>query len=214
MKINLSVFLNFIISILILLFLLYFVINYISKKPTIINFIHSDINTNFEIDITDNLNDINNYLKNFEFIESYLLKKNKNEINIKIKLKKVFAKNNSIQEIIFFDNTTAPFNYFKSIYLDNIDLIDISNDAIYINRYLSDNYQKLASIFNISQIEYIDDRRYNLVLSSGTIIMLPKVIDSDFINFIQNNIEIIGKNTNYDEFLDLRNFHKKSIRLK
>ena len=214
MKINLSVFLNFIISILILLFFLYFVINYISKKPTIINFIHSDINTNFEIDITDNLNDINNYLKNFEFIESYLLKKNKNEINIKIKLKKVFAKNNSLQEIIFFDNTTAPFNYFKSIYLDNIDLIDISNDAIYINRYLSDNYQKLATIFNISQIEYIDDRRYNLVLSSGTIIMLPKVIDSDFINFIQNNIEIIGKNTNYDEFLDLRNFHKKSIRLK
>ena len=214
MKINLSVFLNFIISILILLFFLYLVINYISKKPTIINFIHSDINTNFEIDITDNLNDINNYLKNFEFIESYLLKKNKNEINIKIKLKKVFAKNNSIQEIIFFDNTTAPFNYFKSIYLDNIDLIDISNDAIYINRYLSDNYQKLATIFNISQIEYIDDRRYNLVLSSGTIIMLPKVIDSDFINFIQNNIEIIDKNTNYEEFLDLRNFHKKSIRLK
>ena len=214
MKINLSVFLNFIISILILLFLLYFVINYISKKPTIINFIHSDINTNFEIDITDNLNNINNYLKNFEFIESYLLKKNKNEINIKIKLKKVFAKNNSIQEIIFVDNTTAPFNYFKSTYLDNIDLIDISNDAIYINRYLSDNYQKLASIFNISQIEYIDDRRYNLVLSSGTIIMLPKVIDSDFINFIQNNIEIIDKNTNYEEFLDLRNFHKKSIRLK
>ena len=214
MKINLSVFLNFIISISILLFFLYFVINYISKKPTIINFIHSDINTNFEIDITDNLNNINNYLKNFEFIESYLLKKNKNEINIKIKLKNVFAKNNSIQEIIFFDNTTAPFNYFKSTYLDNIDLIDISNDAIYINRYLSDNYQKLASIFNISQIEYIDDRRYNLVLSSGTIIMLPKVIDSDFINFIQNNIEIINKNTNYDEFLDLRNFHKKSIRLK
>ena len=214
MKINLSVFLNFIISISILLFFLYFVINYISKKPTIINFIHSDINTNFEIDITDNLNNINSYLKNFEFIESYLLKKNKNEINIKIKLKKVFAKNNSIQEIIFFDNTTAPFNYFKSTYLDNIDLIDISNDAIYINRYLSDNYQKLASIFNISQIEYIDDRRYNLVLSSGTIIMLPKVIDSDFINFIQNNIEIINKNTNYDEFLDLRNFHKKSIRLK
>ena len=214
MKINLSVFLNFIISISILLFFLYFVINYISKKPTIINFIHSDINTNFEIDITDNLNNINNYLKNFEFIDSYLLKKNKNEINIKIKLKNVFAKNNSIQEIIFFDNTTAPFNYFKSIYLDNIDLIDISNDAIYINRYLSDNYQKLATIFNISQIEYIDDRRYNLVLSSGTIIMLPKVIDSDFINFIQNNIEIIDKNTNYEEFLDLRNFHKKSIRLK
>ena len=214
MKINLSVFLNFIISISILLFFLYFVINYISKKPTIINFIHSDINTNFEIDITDNLNDINNYLENFEFIESYLLKKNKNEINIKIKLKKVFAKNNSIQEIIFVDNTTAPFNYFKSTYLDNIDLIDISNDAIYINRYLSDNYQKLASIFNISQIEYIDDRRYNLVLSSGTIIMLPKVIDSDFINFIQNNIEIINKNTNYEKFLDLRNFHKKSIRLK
>ena len=44
--------------------------------------------------------------------------------------------------------------------------------------------------------------------------MLPKVIDSKLLYFIKNNIELIDKNTNYNEFLDLRNFHNKTIRLK
>ena len=83
-----------------------------------------------------------------------------------------------------------------------------------INKYLKENYQTLSSYFDIAQIEYIDDRRYNLVLSNGRIIMLPKVIDSDLLNFIKNNIDLIDKNTNYKKFLDLRNFHNKTIRLK
>ena len=44
--------------------------------------------------------------------------------------------------------------------------------------------------------------------------MLPKVIDSKLIYFIKNNIDLIDKSTNYAEFLDLRNFHNKTIRLK
>ena len=44
--------------------------------------------------------------------------------------------------------------------------------------------------------------------------MLPKVIDSKLLHFIENNIDLIDKNTNYMKFIDLRNFHKKTIRLK
>ena len=99
-------------------------------------------------------------------------------------------------------------------YLDKINLIDISKNGLYINNYLNENSQILFSLFNINQIEYIDDRRYNLVLSNGRIVMLPKVIDSKLINFIINNINLIDKSTNYQQFLDLRNFHNKTIRLK
>ena len=44
--------------------------------------------------------------------------------------------------------------------------------------------------------------------------MLPKVIDSKLLYFIKNNIDLIDQSTNYKKFLDLRNFHHKTIRLK
>ena len=202
-------------SILILILLINFSVNYITKKPLeIINFIQSDIHEDFEIEITNNLNDINNYLKEYLFIESHLIKRNNNQINIQINLKKPFALNNLTKEVIFYDNTTASSYYFKQNYLDKINLIDISKNSLDINNDLNENSQILFSLFNINQIEYIDDRRYNLVLSNGRIVMLPKVIDSKLINFIKNNINLIDKSTNYQQFLDLRNFHNKTIRLK
>lgn len=202
-------------SILILILFINFSVNYITKKPLeIINFIQSDIHEDFEIEITNNLNDINNYLKEYLFIKSHLIKRNNNEINIQINLKKPFALNNLTNEVIFYDNTTASSYYFKQNYLDKINLIDISKNSLHINNYLNENSQILFSLFNINQIEYIDDRRYNLVLSNGRIVMLPKVIDSKLINFIKNNINLIDKSTNYQQFLDLRNFHNKTIRLK
>ncbi len=202
-------------SILILILFINFSVNYITKKPLeIINFIQSDIHEDFEIEITNNLNDINNYLKEYLFIESHLIKRNNNQINIQINLKKPFALNNLTKEVIFYDNTTASSYYFKQNYLDKINLIDISKNSLHINNYLNENSQILFSLFNINQIEYIDDRRYNLVLSNDRIVMLPKVIDSKLINFIKNNIILIDKSTNYQQFLDLRNFHNKTIRLK
>ena len=202
-------------SILVLILFINFSVNYITTKPLeIINFIQSDIHEDFEIEITNNLNDINNYLKEYSFIDSHLIKRNNNEINIQINLKKPFALNNLTKEVIFYDNTTASSYYFKQNYLDKINLIDISKNSLHINNYLNENSQILFSLFNINQIEYIDDRRYNLVLSNGRIVMLPKVIDSKLINFIKNNINLIDKSTNYQQFLDLRNFHNKTIRLK
>ena len=202
-------------SILVLILFINFSVNYINEKPLeIINFIHSDIHEDFEIEITNNLNDINNYLKEYLFIDSHLIKRLNNEINIQINLKKPFALNKLTKEVIFDDNTIASSNYFKQNYLDSINLIDISKNSLQINNYLNDNFQILFSLFNIDQIEYIDNRRYNLVLSNGRIVMLPKVIDSKLLYFIKNNIELIDKSTNYNEFLDLRNFHNKTIRLK
>ena len=205
----------FLISILSLILFVYFSINYLKKKPLeIINFIDSDINDNFEIEITNNLNNIKKYLKKFPFIESFLLQRKDNEINIQINLKQSFARNHLTQEVIFYDNIKAQFNYFKPNYLDTINLIDISKNSMYINNYLNENYQTLSSIFNIKQIEYIDDRRYNLVLSNDRVVMLPKVIDSKLLYFIESNIDLIDKYTNYNQFIDLRNFYNKTIILK
>ena len=205
----------YLISVLSLILFVYFSINYLKKKPLeIINFIDSDINENFEIEITNNLNDIKKYLNKFPFIESFLLQRNDNAINIQINLKQSFAKNHLTQEVIFYDNIKGQFNYFKPNYLDAINLIDISKNSMHINNYLNENYQTLSSIFNIKQIEYIDDRRYNLVLSNGRVVMLPKVIDSKLLYFIESNIDLIDKYTNYNQFIDLRNFYNKTIILK
>ena len=202
-------------SFLIILSFITFSINYlINKNLDVINFINSEIHEDFEIEITNNLDNINFFLKEYLFIENHLIKKKKNEINIEINLKKPFAVNNLTKEVIFFDNTTAPFSYFKQNYLANIKLIDVSQKSIQINQYLNEHYQSLSSLFEIEQIEYIENRRYNLVLSNGRKVMLPKVIDSKLLYFIQNNIDLIDKSTNYNQFLDLRNFHNKTIRLK
>ena len=205
----------YLLSIILLLSSFYFSMNYFFNKDSIIiNFIESDIHEDFEIEITNNLDDINNFLKEYLFIENYLLKRKKNEIIIQLKLKQPFAINNLTNEVIFTDNTIAPTNYFELNYLDSINLIDISQNSIHINNYLKEYYLSLSSLFDIRQIEYIDGRRYNLVLSNDRIVMLPKVIDSKLIYFIKNNIDLIDKNTNYEEFLDLRNFHNKTIRFK
>ena len=215
MKLRLKEISIYLLSIILLLSFLYFSLHYLlNKDSVIINFIDSDIHKDFELEITNNLDDINNFLKDYLFIENYLLKRNKNEIIIQLKLKQPFAINYSTNEVIFNDNTIAPTNYFELSYLNNINLIDISQNSIHINNYLNDYYQALSSLFDIHQIKYIDGRRYNLVLSNDRIVMLPKVIDSKLIYFIKNNIDLIDKSTNYAEFLDLRNFHNKTIRLK
>ena len=202
-------------SIILLLYFFYFSINFFfNKDAEIINFIDSNIHEELEIEIANNLDNINNFLREYTFIENHLLKKKKNEIFIQLKIKKPFAINNLTNEVIFTDNTTAPIKYFKPNYLDSINLIDISQNSIHINNYLNEYFKFLSTLFEIDQIEYIDNRRYNLVLRNGRVVMLPKVIDSKLLYFIKNNIDLIDKSTNYTKFLDLRNFHNKTIRLK
>ena len=77
----------FLISILLLIFFIYFSIDYLANKNReIINFIDSDINEDFEIEITNNLDNLNNFLKDYLFIKSHILKKKNDEILIQINL--------------------------------------------------------------------------------------------------------------------------------
>ena len=202
-------------SFFLLLFFTLLVYKYFLKSdPTIINFYNNELSSEFELDITSNLENIENFFEDFSFIEKYLVNRKNSEIDINVKIKEPFAKNQINQEIIFTDNSSGSFSFFKEKYINSIDLIDISNSPIQINNYLRESLDEISDLFEISQIEYIDGRRYNLYLSKGPIIMLPKKIDEDLLIFIKQNYEILKNNTNFKEYLDLRNFHEKTIRAK
>ena len=203
------------ISFILLFFFSCLVYKYFFKsEPTIINFYNNELSSEFEMDITNNLDNPENFFENFTFIEKYLVNRKNSEIDINIQIKEPFAKNQINQEIIFDDNSIGSFSFFKEKYIKSIELIDISHNPIQINNYLRMSLVELSNFFEISQIEYVDGRRYNLYLSKGPKIMLPKKIDKDLLIFIKQNYEILKNNTNFEEYLDLRNFHEKTIRAK
>ena len=203
------------ISFFLLFFFTLLVYNYFLKsEPTIINFYNNDLSSDFEMEITKNLENIESFFENFTFIEKYLVNRKNSEVDISIQIKEPFAKNQINKEIIFTDNSIGSFSFFKEKYINSIELIDISNNPIQINDYLRKSLIDINNLFEITQIEYVDGRRYNLYLSKGPKIMLPKKIDEDLLIFIRQNYEILKKNTNFKEYLDLRNFHEKTIRAK
>ena len=64
MKLRLKEISIYLLSIILLLSFLYFSLHYLfNKDSVIINFIDSDIHKDFELEITNNLDDINNFLK-------------------------------------------------------------------------------------------------------------------------------------------------------
>ena len=136
------------------------------------------------------------------------------DLNIDINLKKPFAKNNLNQEIIFEDGSVGSFSYFNNEYIQNIELIDISEESLMINDYLDRSIDQLKSIFKIIQIKFIDSRRYDIYLEGNLRIMMPKKIDQKLLLFLEENYELLKQNSNFQDYLDLRNFHEKTIRAK
>ena len=187
---------------------------FLKSDPTIVNFYSNELSSEFEMDITNNLENLDNFFENFLFIKKYLVNRRNSEIEVNIQIKEPFAKNLINQEIIFTDNSIGSFSFFNEKYINSINLIDVSNNTIQINNYLRQSLSEINNLFEISQIEYVDGRRYNLYLSKGPIIMLPKKINEDLLIFIKQNYEILKNNTNFQEYLDLRNFHEKTIRAK
>ena len=187
---------------------------FLKSDPTIINFYNNELSSDFEMEITNNLENLDNFFENFTFINNYLVNRKNYEIDINIQIKEPFAKNLINEEIIFTDNTLASFKFFTPSFINSIDLEDISNNSIQINNYLRQSLLEISNLFKVSQIEYVDGRRYNLYLVNGQIIMLPKKITKDLLVFIKQNYEILKNNTNFQEYLDLRNFHEKTIRAK
>ena len=203
------------ISLLLIFFFSFLIYKFLLKSdPTIINFYHNDLSSDFETEIANNLENLDNFLENFTFIDNYLVNRKNYEIDINIKIKEPFAKNHINEEIIFTDNTLASFKFFTPNFINSIDLEDISNNSIQINNYLRQSLLEISNLFQVRQIEYVDDRRYNLYLVNGQLIMLPKKITKDLLVFIRQNYEILKNNTNFQEYLDLRNFHEKTIRAK
>ena len=204
-----------IISLLLLLFGFYFVfVSFKIESSNSIEFKDQNLSLSFEIDISQNINNINDYLNNYKFIQSYIIKKKNSKIFIDIVLKKPFAKNNLNQEIIFKDNSLASYDFFSQSFIDTIYLIDTSVESLKINKYLNTTFNDLKRIFNITQIEFIDQRRYNLILHNNIKVMLPKKIDKELIIFIEENLEFLKNNNDFKEYLDFRNFNKKMIRVK
>ena len=203
------------ISFFLLFFFSFLVYKYFLKSETsIVNFYNNELSSDFEMDITNNLENLESFFENYTFIEKYLINRKNSEINIDIQIKEPFAKNQINQEIIFTDNSIGSFSFFKEKYINSIELIDISNNPIQINNYLRKSLDEINNLFEISQIEYVDGRRYNLHLNKGQIIMLPKKINEDLLIFIKQNYDILKNNTNFKEYLDFRNFHEKTIRAK
>ncbi len=207
-------FLSFISFFLLLSFTLLVYKYFLKSDPTIVNFYNNELSSEFEMDITDNLENIENFFENFTFIEKYLVNRKNSEFDVNIQIKEPFAKNQINQEIIFIDNSIGSFSFFNEKFINSIELIDISDNPIQINNYLRKSFVEISNLFEISKIEYVDGRRYNLYLSKGPIIMLPKKIDEDLLIFIKQNYEILKNNTNFKEYLDFRNFHEKTIRAK
>ena len=204
-----------IISLLFLLFGFYYVfVSLENESSNSIKFNDQNLSLSFEIDISQNINKINDYLNNYKFIENYIIKKKNSKIFINIVLKKPFAKNNLNQEIIFKDNSIASYDFFSQSFIDNIYLIDTSVESLKINKYLNTTFKDLKRIFNITQIEFIDQRRYNLILQNNIKVMLPKKIDKELIIFIEDNLEFLKNNNDFKEYLDFRNFNEKMIRVK
>jgi hypothetical protein len=83
-----------------------------------------------------------------------------------------------------------------------------------INDYLDRSIDQLKSIFKIIQIKFIDSRRYDIYLEGNLRIMMPKKIDQKLLLFLEENYELLKQNSNFQDYLDLRNFHEKTIRAK
>ncbi len=212
--INKNIFLSFI-SFLIITGSFFYLYLYLFKEKTkLIKFVPSGISINFEVDISNNIEDIENFLINYEFIKSYLIRLNDNDLNVEIILKEPFAKNNLNQEIIFKDGSIGTFSYFNTEFINTIDLVDSSNETLQINDYLDKSIVYLKRIFNINQIKFIDSRRYDLYLEDNLRIMLPKKIDQKLLIFLEENFNLLKQNSNFQDYLDLRNFHEKTIRAK
>ena len=192
----------------------YFYLYLLKENTKLIKFSPSGISINFEVEISNNIKDVEKFLINYEFIESYLVTLNNKDLNVDINLKEPFAKNNLNQEVIFEDGSIGSFSYFNNEYIENIELIDTSEETLQINDYLNKSIDHLRSIFKINQIKFIDSRRYDIYLEDNLRIMLPKIIDQKLLLFLEDNYELLKQNSNFKDYLDLRNFHEKTIRAK
>ena len=148
-----------------IIFLASFYLYLFNESAKLIKFSSSGISIDFEVEISNNIKDIENFLINYEFIESYLVRLINKDLNIEINLKKPFAKNNLNQEIIFEDGSVGSFSYFNNEYIQNIELIDISEESLMINDYLDRSIDQLKSIRSEEHTSELQSRQSRMSCS-------------------------------------------------
>ena len=49
---------------------------FLKSEPSIVNFYNNELSSDFEMDITNNLENLESFIENYTFIEKYLINKN------------------------------------------------------------------------------------------------------------------------------------------
>ena len=114
-------------SLIFLFIVFYFVYsNITSNTSKLIKFNSNGISSKFELEISNNFEDIDKFISKYIFIKNYKITNNSSQIKIEIEIKKPFAKNNLNKEIVFHDNSTASYVFFNKEFINSIKLVDIS----------------------------------------------------------------------------------------
>ena len=206
---------NFFILFLIISLTYFFIVkNFDLNNSKRIVYVNPEISQFFYSSLPRNLKLIKNYLDNTNFIESYKLSIKKDELNLDISIYSPFAINNINDKIIFRNGVISETNYFNKNFVENIKLEDITLKTFNIEASFIKFLYELNNFNQISQIELIDNRRFDLYLSDGRKIMLPKILDNKLIIFLNENLNIFLKDDNFNYYLDLRNFLSHSVRMK
>ena len=101
------------ISFFLLFFFSFLVYKYFLKSEvSIVNFYNNELSSEFEMEITNNLENLESFFENHTFIEKYLINRKNSEIDINIKIKEP-----TIIEIIDKILVELNISFFKSLVL-------------------------------------------------------------------------------------------------
>ncbi len=203
-----------ILPIFIILFFFIFNNTLFNKNSQVLLVSNDNFSELFISSLPDNTKILKKYLSKLDFIESFFLKLNNEKLLVEINMYNAFAKNNINEQIIFENGSISKFIYFKDFFIKNIQIENSNNKTSKLNLLSIKNLKKLNYIHDIIKIEKIDNRRLDIFLRDGRKIMLPKTINSNLIDFLNESLNSFMMDVNFKSYLDLRNFDSNSIRMK
>ena len=179
-----------------------------------ITFLNLSITETFYAKLPKDLSLLKANLNHMTFIDQFSIDIRKDEIFINILLHVPFAFNDNDNTVIFQNGTLAKSIFFDEAFISKIKLKDISPSTVEIRKSFISLLSQLNIFQALREIELIDNRRYNVYFRDGRKIMLPKIINTKLINFLNDNLDVMVNDQNFSNYLDLRNFATNSIRMK
>ncbi len=207
--------LSYLIFIFIFIYVLYFLyININSQNNYETIFKNEKLSEDFLINVPNEPKLIKKYLINYNFYSDYKIIIKDNKYIVEVKIYNPFAINYSYNQVIFENGNLDNVDIFSTKLINSINLVYKTKNPIYIEKETINILKEIRSIINFNTLEFIDDRRYDLYLDDGRKVMLPKLLDFKLINFLKKNFKFLINDNNFSSYLDLRNFHYDSIRMK